>query len=55
MKRTLTLKRESLAALADEDLAGVAGAAVPTFPVQPCLGISWEMTCLECITREAPC
>lgn len=52
MKRSLTLKRETLAALAQEDLAAVAGAKVPTFPVQECLGISWEFTCLDCLTRN---
>ena len=53
MKRTLTLKRETLADLTDEDLRVVAGgAAVKTTPVNECLTISWEMTCLDCITRR---
>jgi pyruvate/2-oxoglutarate/acetoin dehydrogenase E1 component len=55
MKRTLSLKRETLAPLSDNDLAGVAGAAaaVPTTPVQQCLSISFEFTCLDCVTRRS--
>lgn len=49
--RTLSLKRESLAALGIEELARVAGAA-GTSPINQCLGISFEFTCLECITRH---
>lgn len=52
MKRTLTLKRETLAALAADELAAVAGAAAKTTPINECLGISWEFTCLDCITRR---
>lgn len=52
MKRSLTLKREHLSALAADELANVAGAKVPTFPVNECLGISWEFTCLDCLTRH---
>lgn len=53
MNRTLTLKRETLTALGDDDLAGVAGAAaVRTTPVNECLTISFEFTCLDCVTRR---
>jgi len=52
MGRSLTLKREALSALTDTELADVAGAKVPTFPVNECLGISWEFTCLDCVTRR---
>lgn len=53
-KRTLSLKRETLALLTDGDLASVAGAAAEakTTPVNECLTISFEMTCLDCITRR---
>jgi hypothetical protein len=50
--RSLALKRESLTELAAADLAAVAGAAVKTTPVNECLGISFEFTCLDCITRR---
>lgn len=49
MKRTLSLKREALAALAHDDLAAVGGAAqaatpgCPTWPVMECL--SWDPGC----------
>jgi len=52
-KRTLSLKRETLAALTTAELGAVAGAAAAkTTPVNECLGISFEMTCLDCITRN---
>ena len=50
-RRTLSLKRESLAELGAADLANVAGAAGTT-PVNQCLGISFEFTCLDCVTRR---
>lgn len=55
MKRTLSLKRESLAQLSTEELVTVAGAlaAAKTTPVNECLNISWDFTCLDCITRGA--
>ena len=37
MKRTLSLKRESLTELSAMDLLHVAGAALPTSPVDYCL------------------
>ena len=37
MNRTLSLKREALAVLSAEDLSGVAGAALPTSPLDYCL------------------
>ena len=52
MKRTLTLKSETLAVLADDELHAVAGGQIGTTPVNQCLGISWEFTCLDCITRR---
>ncbi len=52
MKRTLTLKGETLAVLTDTELHAVAGGAVPTTPVNECLNISYEFTCLDCITRN---
>ncbi|HEX8003087.1 MAG TPA: hypothetical protein VF519_10380 [Mycobacteriales bacterium] len=52
MKRTLTLKRETLAALEESDLRSVNGAAGTT-PINACLGISFEFTCLDCITRRS--
>ena len=53
MNRTLTLKRETLADLTDEDLRAVAGGAeIKTTPVNQCLTISFEFTCLECYTDE---
>ncbi len=52
MKRTLSLKRESLAALPAEDLATVAGAAAaPTVPVEGCLRHSE----IICYTRGTSC
>lgn len=53
MKRTLTLKREALTELSTTELSAVAGgAAVKTTPVNECLSISFEMTCLDCFTRD---
>ena len=37
MHRTLSLTRESLTELSAEDLSGVAGAALPTSPVDWCV------------------
>ena len=37
VKRTLSLKREHLADLTPRELTAVAGAAVPSSPVQECL------------------
>lgn len=62
MKRTLSLKRETLAALTDGELGAVAGGAAPTQPVLYCLenlGIrtsdctqaSDAHTCIDCLTR----
>lgn len=51
-RRRLTLVRETLAPLASGELESVGGGAFPTLPVQPCLGISWEFTCLDCVTRR---
>jgi hypothetical protein len=53
MKRTLSLKRETLAELTTGDLRSVVGAAVPsglTCPVLDCTGITEGFTCLTCIT-----
>ena len=36
MKRTLTLKSESLAELTSDELTSVVGAALPTLPVKTC-------------------
>lgn len=55
MKRTLSLKRESLAELGTDELVAVAGAAAPpTSPLTDCLdnlpsfGVH---TCVDCLTR----
>lgn len=54
MKRTLTLKSETLTALSAQDLSAVAGGAkVGTSPINECLSISFEFTCLDCITRRS--
>jgi hypothetical protein len=54
MKRTLSLKRETLAELTTGDLSGVVGAAAPsgaTCPVLDCTGITQGFTaCITCIT-----
>jgi hypothetical protein len=54
MNRTLTLKSETLAALTDTELHAVVGGAKTT-PVNECLNISYEFTCLDCITRRGAC
>lgn len=42
MKRTLTLRRDVLAALSEDELAGiVAGEAPPTWPPFECLPSRW--------------
>ena len=55
MKRTLSLKREPLAALTADDLATVLGGAVAvpeTLDVNQCVTqISRVHTCLDCLTR----
>lgn len=53
MNRTLTLKSETLADLTDTELTAVAGGVAKTTPVNECLGISFEFTCLDCITRRS--
>ena len=53
-KRTLRLRRETLAELTTEDLAGVVGAQGAsgiTCPVLECTAISGH-TCLDCLTRS---
>ena len=52
MKRSLSLKREPLAELTGTELAAVAGGAAKTTPINECLNISFEFTCLDCITRN---
>lgn len=37
MKRTLTLKSETLTELTADELTGVAGGVLPTIPVDACL------------------
>ena len=49
MKRTLSLKREALTPLSAGDLAGIAGAALPTSPVGYCVD-SW----LVCFSADPP-
>lgn len=49
MNRTLSLKREALTALSAEDLAGVAGAALPTGRLDYCVD-SW----LVCFSADPP-
>ena len=48
MTRTLSLKREALTPLSAEDLLTVAGAALPTSPLDYCLN-----TQLVCYTEQA--
>ena len=52
MKRSLSLKRETLAELSTGELASVVAGATPsglTCPALDCLGIT-GFTCLSCIT-----
>jgi hypothetical protein len=56
MKRTLSLKRESLAELTGDELAGVVGAqdytrVVPTLPVNIC----FDLVSRVCLTRGDSC
>lgn len=63
MKRTLSLRRETLAALDAAELGAVAGGAAPTQPVLQCLANltvptagdcarpSDAHTCVDCLTR----
>ncbi|HEX8003080.1 MAG TPA: hypothetical protein VF519_10345 [Mycobacteriales bacterium] len=55
MKRTLSLRREPLAALTDEDLAAVAAGAIPTTPVEECLYGSRYVCTWDCMTRGTTC
>lgn len=49
--RTLSLKRETLTELTDEQLGLVAGAALPTTPVGPCLGgLFTHHSAVDCVT-----
>ena len=46
MKRTLTLKKETLAELDNADLASVVGGAIPTLPISDCCPSRFtEATC----------
>lgn len=64
MKRSLSLKRETLAALTGDELGAVAGAAqavttpvtecaiyVRTLKVRECVQASDAHTCVDCLTR----
>jgi hypothetical protein len=52
MKR-LTLKSETLAELAADDLAAVVGGAPPTLNVRECTPTSlWQHTVIDCLTRD---
>lgn len=62
MKRSLSLKREALAALGPAELGAVAAGAAPTQPLLYCLDtlgvptadctrISDAHTCIDCLTR----
>lgn len=53
MNRTLSLKRESLTALSPADLAGVAGAALPTTRIGYCAD-SW-MVCFSADPPNSQC
>lgn len=59
MKRSLTLSRERLAPLTSDELAGVNGAAEPTFPVKYCAlmttGDSYLICTQGCMTRGTSC
>jgi hypothetical protein len=61
MRRSLSLKRETLSVLGDDELSGIAGGshidcgithgpscdeACPTLPVNPCLGGVTQQTCI---------
>lgn len=50
MKRTLSLKRETLAELSPSDLRNVAGAALPTLPLNYCIGE--QNTKVVCVTGD---
>lgn len=51
MTRRLSLTAEVLADLTSEELAGVAGAALPTTPVDYCL----QYSVIVCYTRGTTC
>lgn len=56
MRRSLSLKRETLTELTSDDLAGVVGArnapSGATCPVRDCVtAISDAHTCIDCLTR----
>ena len=66
MKRSLLLKRETLAALTDGELGAVAGGQavttpvtqcspttlpIRTLPVNECVAASDAHTCIDCLTR----
>lgn len=59
--RRLTLQRETLSALADDELALVAGAATPTTPPGVCVGDAITATqplvsrLYECVSLYTPC
>lgn len=66
MKRTLSLKREHLALLSDDDLGAVAGGARDdnrysgtngiTCPLRECVGpldLSWQISCYGCAAGQA--
>jgi hypothetical protein len=59
VKRSLTLRREHLAALTTVELAVVNGAAEPTFPVKYCPLMTTQESYLlctqECMTRGTTC
>ena len=57
MKRTLSLKRESLAELTTRELSGIAGGGVlPTTPVKECVLGDSQVICTQgCYTRGTTC
>jgi len=55
MKRTLVLAREPLGELTTAELAGVAGAALPTQDVRLCLQSEFPGSILTCIELTRTC
>ncbi len=56
MKRSLSLKSETLAGLTADELTGVRGGQAPTTPVKVCVLGDTNLVCSsDCITRGTTC
>jgi hypothetical protein len=56
MKRTLSLRSETLSSLTAEELTGVRGGQAVTTPVKYCLLDDSQVVCtVECYTRGTTC